>query len=103
MFFNNEGVFNLDHLSKKDLEAIASKLGIMDKINDQEARARDEGVELVDGEHVAIYENVNTQHGRVIIFDSGYNKIGSVNALCFDDDDIESVALSFVYPEGFDL
>ena len=100
MFFNNEEVFNLDHLSKKDIEAISSKLGIKDKINDQEARAREAGVWLIDGEHCAIYEYVNTQSGRVIIFDSGYNKLGSVNALCFDDDDIESVALSFIYPDG---
>lgn len=100
MFFNNDDIFNLDHLSSKDLEAIASKLGIKDKINDQEARARKEGLWLIDGEHVAIYEYVNATHGRVIIFDSGYNKIGSVNALCFDDEDIESVALSFIYPDG---
>ena len=100
MFFNNDDIFNLDHLSNKDLEAIASKLGINDKIDEQEARAREEGVLLIDGEHYALYEYVNTTHGRVIIFDSGYNKIGSVNALCFDDDDIESVALSFVYPDG---
>lgn len=100
MFFNNDDIFNLDNLSKKDIEAISSKLGIKDKIDEQEARAREAGVWLIDGEHVATYEYVNATHGRVIIFDSNYNKIGSVNALCFDDDDIESVALSFIYPDG---